>query len=417
MKEKIKKPKIRFDKFTDDWQPCWLGEIADIVGGGTPSTNIAEYWDGNIDWYAPAEIADQIFIESSQRKITQDGYNHSSATMLPEGTVLFTSRAGIGKTAILAKEGCTNQGFQSIVPHKDVLDSYFIFSRTGELKKYGETKGAGSTFVEVSGKQMAEMEIMMPLTLTEQQMIGHFFKFIDYLIALNQRKYTQLVNIKKAMLKKMFPQNGTAMPAMRFTGFAGIWDQCRIGDILTIKDSARIPNSLWKDRGIRYLRSSDLKNPARSSLFISDETFNMYRMQTGAPESGDVLFASGGDIGLSYYYKGKNPIYVQGGAVLYIKTSHSEIIDGRYLKVYLESPIVHQYIESASAGGTIKHFTLAPANNTPLYYPNLFEQQKIANFFFTLDNVISLYQLKLEKLHNIKDACLKKMFVHSQLKF
>ena len=139
-----------------------MGEMADIVGGGTPSTSNDDYWDGDIDWYAPAEIADQIYVSSSERKITQQGYENSPAKMLPVGTVLFTSRAGIGKTAILRKEGCTNQGFQSIVPHENMLDSYFIFSRTEELKRYGETKGAGSTFVEVSGKQMASMEFMMP---------------------------------------------------------------------------------------------------------------------------------------------------------------------------------------------------------------------------------------------------------------
>lgn len=88
--------------------------------------------------------------------------------MLPVGTVLFTSRAGIGNTAILIKEGCTNQGFQSIVPHETELDSYFIFSRTHELKCYGETNGAGSTFVEVSGKQMAKMPILLP-SIKEQQ--------------------------------------------------------------------------------------------------------------------------------------------------------------------------------------------------------------------------------------------------------
>ncbi|MGN1339027.1 MAG: restriction endonuclease subunit S, partial [Oscillospiraceae bacterium] len=102
--------------------------------------------------------------------------------------VLFTSRAGIGKTAILRKEGCTNQGFQSIVPHKNELDSYFIFSRTEELKKYGETKGAGSTFVEVSGKQMANMDLMMPTTFEEQQQIGTYFRNLDHLITLHQRK-------------------------------------------------------------------------------------------------------------------------------------------------------------------------------------------------------------------------------------
>ncbi len=166
-----------------------MGDMADIVGGGTPSTSIVDYWDGGIDWYAPAEIDDQIFVSSSQKKITEAGYTHSSAKMLPAGTVLFTSRAGIGKTAILAKEGCTNQGFQSIVPNKDILDSYFIFSRSDELKNYGEVMGSGSTFAEVSGKQMADMDLMMPKTMMEQQKIGSFFRSIDTLITLHQHKH------------------------------------------------------------------------------------------------------------------------------------------------------------------------------------------------------------------------------------
>ena len=149
-------------------------------------------------------IADQIYLTSSQRKITEQGYNHSSAKMLPVGTVLFTSRAGIGKTAVLTTKSCTNQGFQSIVPHNGKLDSYFIFSRTKELKQYGETVGAGSTFVEVSGKQMADMELTMPKTLTEQKIIGKFFANLDHLITLHQRKLEKLQNIKKSCLEKMF---------------------------------------------------------------------------------------------------------------------------------------------------------------------------------------------------------------------
>ena len=174
--------------FTFDWEQRKLGDVADIIGGGTPSTGNPSYWDGNIDWYAPAEIANQIFVNSSQKKITELGYENCSAKMLPLGTVLFTSRAGIGKTAILTKKGCTNQGFQSIVPHYGKLDSYFIFSRTDELKQYGELVGAGSTFVEVSGKQMAAMTLMMPPTLREQQTVGQFFSELDTLITLHQRK-------------------------------------------------------------------------------------------------------------------------------------------------------------------------------------------------------------------------------------
>ena len=199
-----KNPEIRFGGFTDDWEQRKLGDMAEIVGGGTPSTSVASYWDGNIDWYAPAEIGEQIYLKSSQRKITEDGLNKSSAKILPVGTVLFTSRAGIGKTAILLKEGCTNQGFQSIVPDKEKLDSYFIFARSEELKKYGETVGAGSTFVEVSGKQMANMGLMMPKMIDEQQKIGAYFYTLDHLIALHQRKCDELKKIKKFMLQNMF---------------------------------------------------------------------------------------------------------------------------------------------------------------------------------------------------------------------
>ena len=123
--------------------------------------------------------------------------------MLPIGTVLFTSRAGIGKSAILLKPGCTNQGFQSIVPYREKLDSYFIFTRTNELKKYGERVGAGSTFVEVSGKQMADMNLQIPKKLEEQKIISSIFIQIDNLITLHQRKYNNSKKENKCMIKSI----------------------------------------------------------------------------------------------------------------------------------------------------------------------------------------------------------------------
>lgn len=86
------------------WEQRKLGELADIVGGGTPSTNNDEYWNGDIDWYSPVEINNQIYVSGSKNKITELGLQKSSAKVLPIGTVFFTSRAGIGKTAILAKK-------------------------------------------------------------------------------------------------------------------------------------------------------------------------------------------------------------------------------------------------------------------------------------------------------------------------
>ena len=178
-------PEIRFKGFTDAWEQRKLGDIATITGGGTPSTNISEYWNGDIDWYSPVEIGENRYVSGSIRKITKLGLEKSSAKILPVGTVLFTSRAGIGNTAILQVEGCTNQGFQSITPNSKVLDTYFLYTMTPKLKRYGEVSGAGSTFVEVSGKQMEQMNLMIP-SLEEQKCVSQLFKAMDDTITLHQ---------------------------------------------------------------------------------------------------------------------------------------------------------------------------------------------------------------------------------------
>lgn len=196
-------PGVRFKGFTDAWEQRKLGDVAIITGGGTPSTNVPEYWNGDIDWYSPVEIGKNRYVSKSTRKITKLGLEKSSAKLLPIGTVLFTSRAGIGNTAILQAEGCTNQGFQSITPDSKELDTYFLYTMTPRLKRYGEVTGAGSTFVEVSGKQMEKMSLVLP-SLEEQKQIGRFFRTIDDSITLHQRKLERLQEVKKGLLQKMF---------------------------------------------------------------------------------------------------------------------------------------------------------------------------------------------------------------------
>ncbi len=196
-------PELRFPGFTDPWEQRKLGEVADIIGGGTPSTSFADYWDGDIDWYSPVEIGSNRYVSDSIRKITKLGLEKSSTKILPVGTVLFTSRAGIGNTAILRKEGCTNQGFQSIIPRKNILDTYFLYTLTPQLKRYGELMGAGSTFVEVSGRQMEKMPLNIP-SLEEQKKVGKLFEILDDSITLHQRKLEHLQLLKKALLQQLF---------------------------------------------------------------------------------------------------------------------------------------------------------------------------------------------------------------------
>ena len=216
---------------TNAWEQRKLNQIADIIGGGTPSTSNPDYWDGEIDWYAPAEIGGQIYADGSIKKITELGLQKSSATVLPANrTILFTSRAGIGKTAILRRSGATNQGFQSIVL-KDGLNPYFIFSMSDKIKEKAEAVASGSTFLEISGKALGNLDVMLP-DKSEQELIGEYFEALDHLITLHQRKYESLMQIKKSMLRKMFPCEGSRYPEVRFAGFTDAWEQRKLPEDL-----------------------------------------------------------------------------------------------------------------------------------------------------------------------------------------
>lgn len=195
-------PDIRLPGFTGAWEQRKLGDIAEIVGGGTPSTSNPDYWDGDIDWYTPAEIGEQTYVNGSVHKITREGLSHSSAKILPANkTVLFTSRAGIGNMAILQHPAATNQGFQSLVCHDDI-DSYFVFSMGRSIKAKAERIAAGSTFTEISGKKLGELDFLFSNT-SEQYAIGTFFKSLDDFIILHQRKCEKYKMIKQGMMEDL----------------------------------------------------------------------------------------------------------------------------------------------------------------------------------------------------------------------
>lgn len=402
-------PTLRFKGFEGKWEERKLGEVADIVGGGTPSTSIPEFWNGKIDWYAPAEIGDQVYLSTSQQKITEDGYLNSSAKILPIGTVLFTSRAGIGKSAILKKEGCTNQGFQSIVPHPDLLDSYFIYSRTAELKKYGEAVGAGSTFLEVSGKQMADMDLLIPSTMAEQQKIGLYFSYLDRLLFLQAKKLEKLQSFKKAMLEKMFPQKGSKVPEIRFRGFAESWEERILGEIAskvteknvglqyleTFTNSAEygiISQSDFFDNAISKISSLDGYYIVRPQDFVYNP-----RISATAPV-GPINCNKLGRTGVM------SPLYT---------VFRIENIDATYLEYFFKSSVWHPFMYyNGDSGARSDRFSIKDQIffEMPILLPSVNEQRKIGQYFSQLDHLISLQALKLTKLKGLKKALLERMF-------
>lgn len=358
------------------WEQHKLGELADIVGGGTPSTSNFEYWDGDIDWYAPAEIADQIFVSSSERKITQQGYDNSSAKMLPVGTVLFTSRAGIGKTAILRKEGCTNQGFQSIVPHINELDSYFIFSRSEEMKKYGETVGAGSTFVEVSGKQMANMELMMPTTMEEQVTIGSFFRNLDSIITLHQREYFSFD----------FDSQSAIIAQNTFS-----WEQRKLENITSLITKGTTPKDKSGNGEVNFIKVENIDPSSgiiSSCSRISLEEHEGYLKRSQLKEN-DILFSIAGTLGrTSVVNKGILPANTNQ-ALAILRVSEGDI---SYLVTVLSGRAVSDFIKKNPTVGAQPNLSLEQVSNLEIPYPSIEEQQKIGDYFRNLDDLITLHQ-------------------------
>ena len=202
-----------------------------------------------------------------------------------------------------------------------------------------------------------------------------------------------------------------AKPIIRFKGYQDDWEQRKLGDVCEIKDSARIPNSEWSESGIPYIRASDVTNENIDGvLFISQERYEFYKKRTGAPTKDDVLFNGGGEIGKSLLIADENPIYVQGGAVLYACTSESSELVGQYLKIYFETTHAKSYIDAASAGGTMKHFTLKPSQMMPILMPSVDEQEKLGIYFSNLDHLITLHQRKCDETKRLKKYLLQKMF-------
>ena len=381
-------PKIRFKGFEDDWEQRKLGDIVDVRSG----KDYKHLSEGNIPVYGTGG-----YMLSVNQALSYD-----------EDAIGIGRKGTIDKPYILKAPFWTVDTLFYAVPSQNSdLDFVFDIFQNIDWKKKDESTGVPS----LSKTAINEIDISAPC-LEEQQVIGSYFSKIDHLIALHQCKCDETKELKKFMLQKMFPKNGEKNPEIRFEGFTDDWEQRKLGEVCEIKDSARIPNSEWSESGVPYIRASDVTNENTDGvLFISQERYEFYKNRTGAPTKDDVLFNGGGEIGKSLLITDEKPIYVQGGAVLYAQTSKSRELVGQYLKTYFETTNAKSYIDAASAGGTMRHFTLKPSQIMRILMPSVEEQEKIGEYFANLDQLITLHQRKCEKLKELKKFMLQNMFV------
>ena len=186
-----------------NWKTVKLQELGRVVGGATPSTKNEAFYGGSIPWLTPKDLADysERYISKGERSITEEGLNSCSTELLPAGTVLFSSRAPIGYVAIASNPICTNQGFKSVVPDTGVVDPLFLYYLLVFNKEKIKSAGSGTTFKEVSGNVMKNIEVEIPTSVDYQRKIAQILGSIDNQIESNARINKNLLDQVIALSK------------------------------------------------------------------------------------------------------------------------------------------------------------------------------------------------------------------------
>ena len=365
------------------WEQRKLSELATI---GWQNLRTSEFLDaGDYMLITGTDFEDGKVNYSTCHYVEKERYDQDKNIQIKNGNILITKDGTLGKVAYvegLSMPATLNAGvFNVEVKDENEIDSKYLFQflKAPFLMDYVSKKATGGTIKHLNQSILVDFPIATP-SKAEQVRIGEYFSNLDELITLHQRKpyfWNKFIVID--------------------------WEQRKLGDVCEIKDSARIPNSEWSESGVPYIRASDVTNENIDGvLFISQERYEFYKNRTGAPTKDDVLFNGGGEIGKSLLIVDENPIYVQGGAVLYACTSESSELVGQYLKIYFETTHAKSYIDAASAGGTMKHFTLKPSQMMPILMPSVDEQEKLGTYFSNLDNLITLHHHKLFIINGLK---------------
>ena len=192
--------RTRLEGFKGKWKKTTIGDCAEIYQGGTPSTTNDHYWGGNITWVTPSEITKlpTLYIDNSERKITEEGLHHSSARLLPAGTILLCTRATIGDLAIAKKPMTTNQGFKNLVCKKGV-HNVFLAYLLQTLKDTMLSLAIGTTFLEISKKNLSSIELTMP-SYPEQKAIADVLTTMDEEIQALEAERDKMIQIREGAM-------------------------------------------------------------------------------------------------------------------------------------------------------------------------------------------------------------------------
>ena len=385
-----KKPRLRFKGFTDEWEQRKLGEIGRVAMNRrifkeqtSASGEVPFYKIGTFGGEPDAFISDELY----QKYKEQFPYPKV-------GDILLSASGSVGKMVEYKGEKAYFQDSNIVwLEHDTSVSNSFLKCFYAVVKWAGLE---GSTIKRLYNKNILETQISLPL-YKEQLLIGDLFEQIDNLITLHQRKYDKLLNVKKALLDKMFPKNQEKTPKIRFKGFFDTWEQRKLGEIAQITMGQSPDGSTYSDKPLDYILVQGNADLVDGWVYPRIWT----SQKTKTCQVGDLIMsvrAPAGSVGKTLY----NAVIGRGVAAI----KGNEFLFQNLVKMDNNS-----YWKLLSCGSTFESLNSDNIKNAKIKIPSEIEQAKIGDFFYNLDNLITLHQRKCEKLKNIKKALLDKMFV------
>ncbi|TPH48180.1 restriction endonuclease subunit S [Helicobacter pylori] len=374
-----------------NWQRVRLGDIAEIIGGGTPSTQITSFWNGSINWFTPAEIGITKYVYKSQRTITPLGLKKSSTKLLPIGTILLTSRASIGDCAILKVAATTNQGFQSLIP-LEKINNEFLYYLILTLKNKLLKLASGSTFLEVSPNKIKNLLIPLP-PLHEQIAIADILSALDRYLCALRALILKKESVKKALSFELLSQR------KRLKGFNQAWQRVKVKDfgiIITGSTPLTQISEYWNGT-ISWITPTDIND--NKDIFNSEQKITQKGLDTirMIPKN-SVLVTCIASIGKNAILRVNGACNQQINAIIPNKDFNADFI--YYLmennKQYLlgKAGVTATYIISKQVFEEIDFFVPKDLN----------EQIAIADILSALDKEIASLKNKKRQFENIKKA-------------
>ena len=396
MAEKRNKPELRFKGFDGKWERRELGNEVQVTMGQSP--NGMNYTDNPNDYILVQGNAD-----IKNGLVNPRVWTTQVTKTADSGDLIMSVRAPVGDVGKTDYDVVIGRGVAAIKGNEFIFQSLFRMNGLGYWKKYS----SGSTFESINSNELKEANLYIP-TPIEQSKIGTFFKHLDKLITLRQKKYDKLIKVKKSMLEKMFPRDDADVPEIRFTGFDGKWEKRKLEVISDVRDGTH-DSPQYVLEGHPFVTSKNVKEGQINYddiQYISNVNFEEINKRSKVDKN-DILMGMIGTIGNIALVR-ENPDFAIKNVAL-IKNTKS--IYYLYLYHYLQSPMTAKQLAEGMDGGTQKFMALNKIRNLSISVPESNEQYKVGDYLEHLDNLITLHQRELEKLKNIKKSCLEKMFV------